>query len=171
MLLQPLVWDMTPEQWEKAFEDSQDEYHGKPAGGDYRYLSDYWNRHIKDDESIVYTISCNATTIGNGVAVNELPAVLNNGEILDAIMLALIEVFDADDATIGCSVETEKAPLGFSFARLSWKTWVKRGDDPWPWLQDWQKTICGEPTAAEPWHGGTLFTWSHHAPWLPLPRV
>ena len=167
MLMQPLIWDMTPEQWRKTFEDSRSEYSSRD-----RYIVEYWNRRTNESEAIVYQVFCNDSADGNGISLADLPLALNTPDFLEAIMLSIMEVFDTDSADIGSIVKTDKAPPGFSLARLYWKTWFKQGGGgPWPDVPDWKKAICGEPATAEPWHGGTLYTWPQYAPWLPLPAV
>ena len=171
MLMQPLIWDMTPEQWEETFEHSRNR-DGSFVYDEFGYTVEYWNRHTRDEECIVYQIHCNDTRTGNGVSLANLPQALNTPDFLEAIMLAIMEVFDTDNADICRIVKTDKAPPGFSLFRMHWKTWVKQGGSgPWPYSPDWEQAICGEPATAEPWHGGTLYIWPQYAPWLPLPAV
>jgi hypothetical protein len=146
---QPLVWDLTRDQWRELV----------PNPG--RTSIYCWNRRLPGKGGCLINIRINGPIRGNGVSMNSIPLEVNNPQALTGVLAALIESFGADQAHVLSAWDMELHPI---WAR-HWRFWVRKGlslpDDP----DNRFKKEQGPYFSAEPWLGGTLYTWPEYEPW------
>jgi hypothetical protein len=155
MLKQPLVRDIGPDGWEEIFRASQATYGFVDVS--------YWNRRSADGESCFYTIHANDDVLSNGIVVNKVPQPLNNPDNLKATLKAQIEVFGVELGEVFTLWPGHvEDPIVLSW---HWLLWLREGQ-PWPGGPESRfKDTQGPHTIAEPWLGGTLYTWPEYEPW------
>lgn len=154
MLKQPLVWDLDEAGWRMML--------GAPEHVHFVSIT-YWNRQLADNGGCAYTIHANNTSsMGNGVVVNNLPEPLNEAAYLKAMLKAEIEVFGADLGEVWTSWPGHAEDPIVLFWHWLW--WVREGQ-AWPPDHPRFNQAQGNPSSAEPWLGGTLYTWPEYEPW------
>jgi hypothetical protein len=146
---QPLVWDLARDQWREL------------APGPYPTTIYCWNRRLPDNGGCKFEIYVNDMRAGNGVTMNDVPSEVNNPQALTGILSALIESFGAAQADVLSAWDMQLHPV---WAR-HWRVWMREGrslpDDP----DNRFKKEQGHYSSAEPWLGGTLYTWPEYEPW------
>lgn len=148
-LRQPLVWDLTRDQWRELVPKPQ-------------ITTIYcWNRLLPNKGGCKFEIYVNNMRTGNGVAMSYLPPEVNTPPALTGLLSALIESFGPDQAHAYSAWDMQLHPV---WAR-HWRVWMREGrslpDDP----DNRFKKEQGQYSSAEPWLGGTLYTWPEYEPW------
>lgn len=146
---QPLVWDLTHGQWRELVPRPQP-------------TSIYcWNRRVPGNGGCLFNINFLGTILGNGVAMNDVPAEVNNPQALTRLLSAMIETFGADQADVFSAWDMQLHPV---WAR-HWRVWVREGQSLPDAPENRFKKEQGPHSIAEPWLGGTLYTWPEYEPW------
>jgi hypothetical protein len=164
MLKTPSIHDMDETQWHKLFRQNGDYF---PDGrvDAYGVHIEFWNRNATEDDTIIFNARYNAADL-NAMGFN-FPAAITAPEVPMAILKAEIEGFGAHKGQIYSPRHSE--PLDTPI----WLLWIKDGV---PWevaIENYRLDPAQGPhTSAEPWLGGTLYTWPDYEPWrfLPQPR-
>lgn len=156
MLDQPVVWSLTPSDWHSLLEENR--------GADDVVRVSFWNRRSLSSEFVQVTVHANDVVVGNGVTLNGLPGLLNNDASITAIMRAFIEVFQPVQTLAYTFWQDEEV-----WARC-WKVWMAEhaplGQNPYSQFSSSQFSPAQGPQSdAEPWLGGTLYTWPEYEPW------
>jgi hypothetical protein len=148
-LRQPLVWDLTPDQWRELVPSPH-------------ITTIYcWNRRLPDNGRCKFEIYVNNTIRGNGVTMSYLPPDVNNPQALTSLLSALVESFGADQVDIFSAWDMRLHPV---WAR-HWRIWVREGRSLPDAPDNRFKKEQGPYFSAEPWLGGTLYTWPEYEPW------
>jgi hypothetical protein len=157
MLKNPSIHDMDQTQWHKLFRQNGDYFPDGRVDYQGNYIA-FWNRNTAEDDSIIFTIRYDSIDL-NGMGFG-FPGAIKDPQIPMAILKAEIESFDAHKGQIYSSRRDE--PLNTPI----WQLWIKKG-------VAWEVAINryrldpaqGPYSSAEPWLGGTLYTWPEYEPW------
>jgi hypothetical protein len=162
LLLQTPIADMDFAEWTRYYlqkKKSLDKQYGPfPHLGISLWC---WNRHKIWEESASLKIDYNVfdQNTSNDIMMDDLPAALYQPDILEAIMVAIIDSFDAIRAEYSW-YDGKRDPVSRYY-----QLWL-RGDAPFPTPPDLgrYKPNHPPPPVTEHWHNGTLFSWPEHDP-------
>lgn len=149
----PLVSSVSLEAWNEIF-DAQRRKNGS-------VILPFWNRRSVEDGLFKYTVYAFGKHDGNRLTVDELPEPLNNAACVSRVLTTGVEAFGAISAEVFTLLHRSD-PSGWEVRH--WQVWLREGR-PWPPAGRRFQESQGAYSSAEPWLGGTLYTWPEYEPW------
>ena len=155
----PQIKNVTLDQWIENFDKNFD--WDMPVLG---AAVNFWNRRSAKHEKFMmvghYNRSDNEEPNNFFVTTQPIVPQLIKPDIMDAMMVAFIDAFDATRADYICSDQSSG-----DYLKYIYQLWLKDGT-PFPEAgKDYSMSADHpQPEISEPWHGGTRHIWPQHEP-------
>ncbi len=158
----PIFRDVTLEQWTDFYQkNNKDDAQSIPQDK----MISFWNRQAdrsNDCNLLALYNNPKYSDLYNFFSMYDITPVLTKPDIMDAMMLAFIQAFDAISAKYKCSYYVLN-PLD----RIGsiYQLWLKHGQTfPVAGVDFDMPADHPAPPISEPWHGGTRYSWPENDP-------